>query len=119
MCDCGTGHREVPPEMNPVAIEPSGVPLARPIVTDAYDGSDLPFPGPLPDPSNPAPPIPGAPPTLPPFPPFPPFPPRNPAKARDGAVTRPSAKPPPPTTSTPARAAAISAFLGILRPPDF
>jgi hypothetical protein len=86
MCDCGTGHHEVPDEMTPVAIEPSGVPLARPIVTDAYDGSDLPLPGPIPDPPTPVPSIPGAAPTFPPFPPFPPIPPIRPCRLdfRDG-----------------------------------
>lgn len=84
MCDCGTEHRPVPDEMNPVVFEPSGVPLARPIATDAYDDADLSMPGPMPGPIPglppiPDPPFPGPIPELPPFPPkwppVPPFPP--------------------------------------------
>lgn len=86
MCDCGTEHRAVPAEMNPPVFEPSGVPLARPITTDAYDDADLspvggplpgPMPGPIPGPTPGLPPLPDPPfpdpiPELPPFPPFPP-----------------------------------------------
>jgi len=64
MCDCGTGHGDLPQQMmNPVTIAPSGVPLARPIVPDdsdgfdEFDGADLPLSGPIPEPPGPRPPI--------------------------------------------------------------
>ena len=80
MCDCGTQHGQAADEMAaPAVVEPIGVPLARPIVTDSYDAGDTdlpPLPGPLPGPPFPGP-IPSCPvpPRFPPFPPFPPIPP--------------------------------------------
>lgn len=76
MCDCGTENRQVFEEMNPIAIQPSGVPLAGPIIVDGADESDLSLasgsvPGLPPLPDRPlADPIPELPPMWPPFPPF-------------------------------------------------